>query len=59
MSAQRAAAVFSVALVVSTLGKPVMGIVADRLNARLALAVAVLSLSCAFLLLTRAAHPRC
>jgi len=56
MSAQRAAAVFSVALVVSTLGKPVMGIVADRSNARRALAAAVLSLSCAFLILTQAAH---
>jgi MFS family permease len=57
MSAQRAAAVFSVALVVSTLGKPVMGIVADRSNARMTLAAAVLSLSAAFLILTRAAHP--
>ncbi len=57
MSTQRAAAVFSVALVVSTLGKPVMGIVADRSNARLALTAAVLSLSGAFLILTRAAHP--
>ena len=57
MSAQRSAAVFSIALVVSTLGKPVMGIVADRSNARLALTSAVLSLSCAFLILTRAAHP--
>ncbi len=57
MSAQRSAAVFSIALVVSTLGKPVMGIVADRSNSRLALTAAVLSLSCAFLILTRAAHP--
>jgi len=57
MSAQRAAAVFSIALVVSTLGKPVMGVVADRTNPRIALAAAVFSLSCAFLLLMRAAHP--
>lgn len=57
MSARRAAAIFSVAMLVSTLGKPVMGIVADRLNARLALAIALLSLSCAFLLLTEASHP--
>jgi MFS family permease len=57
MSAQRAAAVFSVAMLVSTLGKPVMGIVADRSNPRVALAVAVFSLSCAFLLLMQAAHP--
>jgi MFS family permease len=57
MSAQRAAAIFSVAMLVSTLGKPVMGILADRLNARLALAIALLSLSCAFLLLTEASHP--
>ncbi len=57
MSAQQAAAVFSVAMVVSTLGKPVMGIVADRSNPRAALAAAVFSLGCAFLLLMRAAHP--
>lgn len=56
MTARQAAAVFSVALVVSTLGKPVMGIVADRLNARLALAIALVSLSCAFMLLTHAAN---
>ncbi|MGO9059817.1 MAG: MFS transporter [Candidatus Binataceae bacterium] len=56
MSARGAAAIFSVALFVSTLGKPVMGIVADRLNARLAAAIAVFSLSCAFLLLTQASH---
>src|SRR5260370_10498157 len=56
LSAARAAEVFSVALVVSTLAKPVMGIVADRSNARRALAAAVLSLSCAFLILTQAAH---
>lgn len=57
MSAQRAAAIFSVAMLVSTLGKPAMGILADRLNARVALAIALLSLSCAFLLLTEASHP--
>jgi MFS family permease len=57
MSARRAAAIFSVAMLVSTLGKPVMGILADRLNARVALAIALLSLSCAFLLLTEASHP--
>ncbi|HEV3114333.1 MAG TPA: MFS transporter [Candidatus Binataceae bacterium] len=56
MSAQRAAAVFSVALLASTLSKPVMGIVADRVKAPVALAMAVLSLSGAFLLLTQAAH---
>ena len=56
MSAQRAAAVFSVALLASTLSKPVMGIVADRVKAPAALALAVLSLSGAFLLLTQAAH---
>ncbi len=57
MSARRAAAIFSVAMLVSTLGKPAMGILADRLNARVALAIALLSLSCAFLLLTEASHP--
>ena len=56
MSAQRAAAVFSVALLASTLSKPVMGIVADRVKAPVALAMAVFSLSGAFLLLTQAAH---
>jgi predicted MFS family arabinose efflux permease len=53
MSARRAAAVFSVALVVSTLGKPAMGIVADRLNPRVGLAMALFSLGCAYLLLMR------
>jgi nitrate/nitrite transporter NarK len=57
MSAQRAAAIFSVALVVSTLGKPAMGVVADRTGARRALTIAVLSLSAAFLLLPRASNP--
>jgi MFS family permease len=56
-SAQRAALIFSIALFCSTLGKPVMGALADRLTARLALALAVFSLSCGFLLLTQAAHP--
>jgi MFS family permease len=56
-SAQRAALVFSIALFCSTLGKPAMGALADRLSARLALALAVFSLSCGFLLLTQAAHP--
>ncbi len=56
MSARRAAAIFSVAMFVSTLGKPVMGIMADRLNARIATAIALLSLTCAFLLLTQTSH---
>ena len=34
-----------------------MGALADRLTARLALALAVFSLSCGFLLLTQAGHP--
>ncbi|SRR5579875_1272379 len=57
MSAQRAAAVFSLAMLVSTLGKPVMGIVADRANPRAALAAAIFALGCAFVLLMHAAHP--
>ncbi len=56
-SARKAALIFSIALFCSTLGKPVMGALADRLTARRALALAVLSLSCGFLLLTQAAHP--
>lgn len=54
--AQRAVLVFSIALFCSTLAKPVMGALADRLSARVALALAVISLSCGFLLLTQAAH---
>ena len=56
MSAQGAAGVFSVALLVSTLSKPLMGIAADRFNAATGLAAAVFSLSAAFLLLTQASH---
>ena len=56
-SAQRAALVFSIALLCSTLAKPAMGALADRLSARLAVALAVLSLSCGFALLTQAVHP--
>jgi predicted MFS family arabinose efflux permease len=56
MSARRAAAIFSVAMFVSSVGKPIMGILADRLNARIAAGIALLSLTCAFLLLTRASH---
>ena len=55
-SAQKAALVFSIALFCSTLAKPVMGALADRLSARVALALALMSLSCGFLLLTQAAH---
>jgi MFS family permease len=57
LSAQGAALVFSIALFCSTLAKPVMGVLADRLSARMALALAVISLSCGFLLLTQAVHP--
>jgi nitrate/nitrite transporter NarK len=55
--AQRAALVFSIALFCSTMAKPAMGALADRLSPRTALAMAVLSLSCGFVLLTQAAHP--
>ena len=56
-SLQGAALVFSIALFCSSLAKPIMGALADRLGARLALTLAVASLGCAFLLLTQAAHP--
>ncbi len=57
MTPRRAAGVFSIAMVVSTLGKPAMGIVADRVGSRPALGAAVFSLCAAFLLLTQAGHP--
>jgi predicted MFS family arabinose efflux permease len=53
---QRAALTYSAILVVSTVGKPAMGMVADRLNVRLALSLALVALACAFLILTQAAH---
>ena len=57
LSAQGAALVFSIALFCSTMAKPVMGALADRWSARVALTLAVTSLSCGFLLLTQAIHP--
>ena len=50
-------ALVSVSLCSGTLANPVMGVLADRLSARMALALAVISLSCGFLLLTQAVHP--
>jgi predicted MFS family arabinose efflux permease len=53
---QNAALIYSAILVISTLGKPSMGFVADRLDVRLALALGLISFACAFLLLTQAAY---
>jgi MFS family permease len=53
---QNAALIYSAILVISTLGKPSMGFVADRLDVRLALALGLISFACAFLLLTQAGH---